>query len=111
MAGVGEELQLLRATLLPGEFGWRGTSEEAEAWENACAAYEEHGAPIEVPVHVSLRVHKELGIVMLAKLDPAKASPSVRVAVEREDLVRKAELQALADARLDECEAQGGPPH
>lgn len=44
------EIFLIRATLTPEEFVWKGTATENEEWENALREFEESGEDAEIPL-------------------------------------------------------------
>lgn len=105
---VWDEVVLLRSTLLPDEFQWRGTADENESWEGTFAAYQDGMPPPSLPtqVHLSLCVSKPLGVWLHAKLDEHQARPHISVFVQRTDLLSQATLADIVSKRLDECESQ-----
>ena len=88
---VWDEIVLLRSTLLPDEFSWRGTPDETEVWERVYEACQD-GQPLPMPVppqqvHLSLCVNKQLGVSMNVKLNESNARPGISVFVQRTDLI------------------------
>ena len=105
---VWEEVVLLRSTLLPDEFQWRGTADENQTWEDTLTAYQNGEPPALLPaqVHLSLCVSKLLGVWIHAKLDEHQTRPHISVFVQRTDAISQATLADMVRERLDECEAQ-----
>lgn len=102
-----EELSLLRSTLLPEEFAWRGSPDEQKVWESDYDAFQNGRTPSSSQVHVSLCVNQVLGIWLHVKLDVTQETPTMTVMVQRSDIISQEKLSMMAQDRLQQLASQG----
>lgn len=103
-----EELVLLQASLTDGEFQWRGTAHEIEAWKSKLASFERGESPAPDTMHFSLQVSGVLGIWMNVSLDTGSREntfPGITV-VSSSDVVPLDELNGLINQRRSELSSE-----
>ncbi|WFD31672.1 hypothetical protein MSPP1_002711 [Malassezia sp. CBS 17886] len=94
-----DELVVLRASLLPGEFQWRGTPAESRAWEDMLQAYERGDAAAHRgTVHAALGASPALGIWLLASF-PGGESPTMTLSLRDPRAVPAEDLHSVVAPR------------
>lgn len=105
-----DEMLMIRASLLPEEFVWRGSADEVTAWESTLANYEQGQTPSDrKQFHVMLRVDEPLGVWLNARID-TRSDPEITVTVKRADLIPQDSLNTIVERRLNDCDVQGMKP-
>lgn len=103
-----EELTLLRASLLPDEFEWRGSTAEKEHWCAVLSAFEGGSEPASSPeFHFAVRLDEQLGVWVNVSLQHAGESPRFTITSTRSSGVPLAAIDRLAHERVADAENQG----